>query len=176
MTNYLKNISHDILMEKLSVKKLKILAKNKDIPKYYKMLKAELIDEPITVINIPIFKPFKPIMNYVITPALNLISKLTISNIKEKINQFSEGILSYVPKHSQKAATQQFEELKDELEEEVNESFHTPDELSPKEHKEAFAGYLKTFRIDGQAGYDPFAFTNIIKQTLFDLISNNKKP
>ena len=106
---------------------------------------------------------------------MNLISKLVISKIRESVNQFTEGILSYIPKPFQNAATQQVEELKDELEEEVNESFNKPDEFSPNEYKEAFAGYLKTFRIDGQAGYDPVAFTNVIKPALFDLIMNNKK-
>lgn len=37
-------------------------------------------------------------------------------------------------------------------------------------------GYLKTFRIDGQKGYDPKQFTTIIKPEVINLIKQQRKP
>ena len=50
------------------------------------------------------------------------------------------------------------------------------DQLTPNERETALMGYLKTYRIDGQKGYDPKTFINKIKQKVFDLINKKKKP
>ena len=96
----------------------KVIAKNKGIPKYYQMCKAELIealappkpaplnntnilDEPIPEINIPILKPFKPILNSIAPSVKHLTSKVSVS-VKKKINEFYDWIISYVPEPIQK--------------------------------------------------------------------------
>ena len=178
-------------MDKLSVKQLKVLAKDRGLPKYYKLRKAELIeahappkpaplnntnipDEPIPEINIPILKPFKPIFNYIAPSAKHLTSKVYVS-VNKKIKEFSDWIISYVPESIQKTVNKRVESLK----EQVNQIFKKPkklDQFTPKEHETALAGYLKTYRIDGQTGYGPKTFTANIKPKVVDLINKQKKP
>ena len=118
----------------------------------------KIIEEPIPEINIPIMKPTKPIINSRITSLKDLASK-TAASVNKKINLFSDWILSYVPEPIQKAVNERVESLK----EQVNNIF----KFVPKETETAYAGYLKTYRIDGQAGYDP----NRIVLKLFNLIN-----
>ena len=168
------------------MKQLKVLAKDQRIPQYYKMRKAEpieamatpkpqpqpatnmnILDQPIPEINIPILKPFKPI--------INLLTPSVVNAVRKEIINFSDWILSYVPEPIKKTVNQTVESLK----EQVNQIFKKPkklDQFTPKEHQTALAGYLKTYRIDGQKGYDPKTFTTNIKPKLLDLINNQKKP
>ena len=60
------------------------------------------------------------------------------------------------------------ESVRDELNEKVN-------HLTPKEYESAIMGYLKSYRIDGQKGYDPKTFINKIKQKVLNLINQQKK-
>ena len=118
-------------MENLSVKQLKVLAKNKGITQYYKLRIAELIealapqnqtplnntnilDEPITEINIPIMKPTQPIRNCRITLLKDLASKAADS-VNNKINEFSDWVLSYVPEPIQKTVNERVENLKEKI-------------------------------------------------------------
>ena len=119
------------------MKQLKAQARNQGIPKYYKLRKAELIealaptpqappppqpatsmditDEPITEINIPIFKHFKPILNSII-PSLKLQSSKSIKNaVRKAIINFSDWILSYVPEPIQKTVNERVESLKERI-------------------------------------------------------------
>ena len=65
------------------------------------------------------------------------------------------------------------------LKEQVYQIFKKPnklDQFTPKEYQTALAGYLKTYRIDGEIGYGPKTFTTKIKQKVLDLINKQKKP
>lgn len=62
------------------------------------------------------------------------------------------------------------------LKEKVNIIFNRIDKFTPKEHKTALKGYLKTYRIEGQKGYDPENFLINIKPKVVNLIDNQKKP
>ena len=50
------------------------------------------------------------------------------------------------------------------------------EDFTLKEQETAMKGYLKTYRIDGQKGYDPKMFINKIKPKVIDLINQKKKP
>ena len=162
------------------MKQLKLLARNQGIP-IYEMLKPELIkalapttppkapnmnilDEPIPEINVPILKPSQPIRNSPV-PSLKHLAK-------KEINEFSDWILSYFPEPIKKTV----DERVDSLKEKVNLIFKKLDQITPKEQQTALAGYLKTYRIDGQIGYGPKTFFINIKTKVFDLINQQKKP
>ena len=132
---------------------MKVLAKDKGIPQNYKLRKAELIevllppkqpapnsnipDEPIPEINLRILKPLKPILNSINTSGKNLIDKATISVLNEKINKFSDSIISYVPEPFKNVVAQQVEGLKEQLIKSLKKPLL-------KNKKQALAGYLKT--------------------------------
>ena len=177
-------------MEKLNFKQLKALAKNQGIPKYYQMRKSELIeamatpkpqpqpapnrdllDEPIPEINIPILKPSKPTRNPNI-PSLKLQESRSNNEVRKEIINFSDWILSYVPEPTQKTVNERIDSLK----EKVNQIYKKLNKFTPKEQETSLEGYLKTYRIDGQTGYDPKTFTTKIKQKVLDLINKQKKP
>ena len=158
------------------MKQLKAQVRKQGIPKYYNMLKPELIkplapkvpdiiEEPIPEINIPIMKPTQPIRNSRITSLKDLASKAATS-VHKKINNFSDWILSYVPEPIQKTVNERVESLK----EKVNKIF----KFVPKENKKALDGYLKTYRINGQTGYDPKTFTYKIIPNVEALIRKKK--
>ena len=106
-------------------------------------------------IKIPIFRPFKPVVNSIAPVLSNLTSKATISTIKE-IVKFSNWVISYVPEPIKNVVNERVESLK----ERIKQIFHKPDKFTPKEWETALAGYLKTYRINGQAGYGPISFTS----------------
>ena len=179
-------------MENKTVKELKSLAKDRGIPRYYRMLKAELIealgntpqnpisvsntssnimDEPIPEINVPILEPSKPTRNSLV-PSLKHVALRVADPVKKQINKFSDWILSYVPEAIKKTVNKRVKSLK----EKVNRIFKRLDHFTPKEQQTALMGYLKTFRIDGQKGYDPKTFITNIKPKVLDLIKQQKKP
>ena len=130
-----------------------------------------LLDEPIPEISVPILKPLKPILNSIAPSVKNLTNKVSVS-VNKNINEFKDWILSYVPEPIKKTVNQQVESLKKQ----VNQFFKKLDKFVPKEQETALAGYLKTYRIDGQTGYDPKTFTSNIKPKEVDLINRQNKP
>ena len=120
-------------MDKLNVKQLKAIARDKGITKYYEMRKPEviealaapkpkqqpapgrnLIDEPIHEINIPILKPSKPTINSHIT-SLKLQESRANNEVRKKIINFSDWIISYVPEPIQKTVNQRVKSLKEKV-------------------------------------------------------------
>ena len=85
------------------MKKLKLLARNQGIPKYYNMLKSELIkaleppqvpkpnilDESVPEINIPILKPSNPTKKSHIT-SLKLQESRANNEVRKEIINFSD--------------------------------------------------------------------------------------
>ena len=64
--------------------------------------------------------------------------------LNEKINKFSDSIISYVPEPFKNVVAQQVEGLKEQL----IKSLKKPDNFTPKEQETALAGYLETYRIE----------------------------
>ncbi|XP_020912011.1 uncharacterized protein LOC110249773 [Exaiptasia diaphana] len=177
-------------MEKQTVKELKALTKERGIKGYYKLRKAELIevlgntprnivpntssnilDEPIPEINVPILKPSQPTRKSLI-PSLKHLANRAANPVKEELNKFADWILSHVPESIKRTVNKRVDSLK----EKVNDLFKRLDHFTPKEQQTALRGYLKTYRIDGQKGYDPKTFISNIKPKIMDLIKQRKKP
>ena len=160
-------------MENLKVKDLKALAKERGIKGYYKMRKAELIqaltpaniiDQPIPEINIPILTPSNPSK---VSQLKNLASKAA-KPVKREINKFADWIISQVPEPIKKTVNKRVVSLK----EKVNSIFKRYYNRTPKEHKTAIKGYFKTFRVDGVDGMDEKTFINSVKPKVIDLIKS----
>ncbi|KAK3698312.1 hypothetical protein QZH41_006011 [Actinostola sp. cb2023] len=177
---------------------LKVLAKAQGIKGYYKLRKAELIealaaqgttltpqpsnineptpppsnilDEPIPEIDVPILKPV-PASGKAIKP-LKMIAEKTASSVKKGVNEFADWILSHVPEPIKKVVNKRVDSLK----EKVNRIFKRADQFNVFEQQTALNGYLKTHRIDGQAGYDPKTFISKINPKVINLVNQQKKP
>ena len=128
-----------------------------------------ILDQPIPEINLPILRPSQPPQNYQITELKKQASKATTS-VKKEINEFADWILSYVPEPIKNTVNERVDSLKKK----VNRIFERVERFTPKEHKTALKGYLKTFRIDGEKGIEPKMFVNSIKPKVLDLIKHKK--
>ena len=163
------------------------------------MRKAELI-EALVNIQRPIPAPRKNIPDQpqrpIPEPRKSLFKSfkdlLGIDNnsVREGIKKFSDLIISYLPKPIKNIINRVFNEeeedyftAEEEEEEEEEEDYFTAEEeeeeeedFTAEEQQTALKGYLKTYRIDGQKGYDPKTFINNIKPKVLDLIKQQKKP
>jgi len=133
---------------------------------------SNIIDEPIPEINIPILKPsHAPQKLYQVQPLKHFANK-EVNSIKKELNKFADWILSNVPKPIKETANENVDSLKEKL----NSLFLRDERLTPKEKEKALSGYLKTYRIDGDEGYEPKTFITYIKRKVLDLINQQKKP
>ena len=131
------------------MKQLKAQARKQSIPRYYEILKPELIkalatptpptvpymnilDEKIPEINVPILKPSQPIRNSPVPSLKHLASKVFVS-VNKKINKFSDWILSYVPEPIQKTVNERVDSLKKK----VNQIYKKLNKVTPKEQETA---------------------------------------
>lgn len=101
------------------------------------------------------------------------MAKKAKESVNKEINKFGNWISSHVPEKIKVPVNKKVNSLK----EEVNKIFNRIDKFTPKEHKSALKGYLKTYRIDGQKGFDPKNFLiNIKLKVIKYLIQKQKKP
>ena len=187
-------------MERLTVKQLYAIAKERGIKEYSGKSKAEIIekieqapaprlifydepeipilDEPIPEINVPILEPSQPRFQ---PSSLKNLTSGAAKPINKEINKFTDWILSYIPEPNKKTVNKRVESLKKK----VNRIFTLKSlvskrifnkRINPKEQQTALKGYLKTYRIDGQKGHDEKMFIANIKPKVLDLINQQKKP
>ena len=127
---------------------------------------TNILDEPIPEINVSILKPSHPPRNSHV-PA----GRVAVP-VEMEINKFADCILSYVPEPIKTTLNRRVDRLKRK----ANHIFKRIERLTPKERQTALKGYLKTYRVDGQKGYDPQTFIANIKLRVLDLINKQKKP
>ena len=137
---------------------------------------TNIYDETIPEINVPILKPSKPTRNSLV-PSLKHLSGRVVNSVSKEINKFADWILSYIPEPIKKTVDKRVNKLKKK----INRIFNRIEIdylklLNPKLQEAALRGYLKTYRIDGQKGYDPKSFINNIKPKVVNLINQQKKP
>lgn len=130
-----------------------------------------LLDETVPLIDVPILKPAPYVNKNKISP-LKSLAKKAKESVNKEINKFANWISSRVPERIEVPVNKKVNSLK----EKVNIIFNRIDKFTPKEHKTALKGYLKTYRIEGRKGYDPKNFLINIKPKVVNLIDNQKKP
>ena len=178
-----------------TVKELRAIAKERNIARYYKMRRDELLealgmpeevpsassgsggtthilDEPVPEIGVPILGPTK----YVPPSAPSRLWRKRVSEynkrVQKKINKFANWILNYVPKRIKKPANERIRKLK----EEVRSIWAVLEPFSVKEKERALKGFFKTYRIDGKKGYGPKEFIKKIKPKVLELLYTRSKP
>lgn len=130
-----------------------------------------LLDETVPLIDVPILKSTPYVKKNKIS-SLKSLTKKAKESVNKEINKFANWISSCVPERIKVPVNKKVNSLK----EKVNKIFNRIEKFTPKEHKTAIKGYLKTYRIEGQKGYDPKNFLINIKTKVVNLIDNQKKP
>ena len=132
---------------------------------------TNILDEPIPEIDVPILKPTHSTQNFNV-PSLKHLASRVAKSINKEISKFVNWISSYVPRPIRRTINKKVDDLK----EKINKIYETSGRLFPQLLRTALDGYLRSYRIDGQEGYDPNTFLIDIKPRVLRLISEQSKP
>ena len=116
---------------------------------------ASLLDEDVPQIELP--DPVQPVQ----VPFPKVLSKPL-----GKLKQFGEWLFSYIPPKP-KVLDTTFNALKQKVMTLYKKSFEV------KESESALGGFTTKYTIEGQAGYDPNAFFNEVKESVIDLFKSH---
>ena len=186
-------------MNNKSVRELRAKAKDSWLKGYYKLKKAELID----LLDTPQRPPRragqkKPIRQVTILPNSEDMDNFELrevlknrSVVKEKLNEWYDWLVSYVPKPIKELVSNAFSKvkrsimalykgvkgvkkttLKEEVEEQAQEEHNEKEaeDLTPVEHKQAMNGAYKSFRVGGQNKADVDSYIELVKPKISKLI------
>ena len=137
---------------------------------------ADIAFGPIPEVNVPILKPSKPISRGT-RLFQNLVKKAVIST-KNEFNRLSKWLLSNnIPEPISSVVNKRVKDLQKKVK-------GIYDRLTPKQiqiphpiqQDTTLKGYLKTFKIDGVGGIDPESFLSSSKQSVVELIKEQKLP
>ena len=120
-----------------------------------------IMDEPIEEINVPVMKPTR------YTPR-----RKQYINIKRYFDRFADEMMSYVPKRKRRRVNRRIEKLKRD----VKNIYQRYERLKLYQREAPLRGFLKTYRIDGEKGYDQRTFTQYIRPRVVKFLSEKKKP
>ncbi|XP_020608918.1 uncharacterized protein LOC110047502 [Orbicella faveolata] len=189
-------------MDKLNVKELKNIARERGIRGYSRLRKAELIEalgqEDLINLNIeaePLNEPSKPFTSNnildepipkidipVLVPSkpqnitkvsqLKNITAKASKQVNSEINKFADWIISHVPEPFIK---KNVDKRVNDLKDEVSRIFEEINgKFGPKERKTALRGYFKTYRVEGVDGMDEKTFINSVRQSVMNLVKSLK--
>ena len=136
---------------------------------------ADIAFGPIPEINVPVLKPSKPISRG-IRLFQNSAKKAVIST-KNEFNRLSKWLLSNIPEPISSAVNKRVKDLQKKVKGIYDR--WTPKQIQiprPIQQDTALKGYLKTFKIDGVGGIDPESFLSSSKQSVIELIKEQKLP
>ena len=118
------------------------------------------MDEPIEEINVPVMKP-----------TLYVPRKKPSIHIERNFNRFADWIMDYVPEPMRRV-NRRIERLSRE----IRNIYQRYDRLQLYRREAPLRGFLNTYRINGERGYDQRTFTQYIRPRVIKFLSERKKP
>ena len=119
--------------QKMNVKELKALAKERGIKRYYRLRKAELIesldtetlptDAPVTIMDEPVPEIKKPVLSPTKMKNISRVSSLVglakkqADFVNKAIKKFADWLINYIPEPIQRTVNTRVEKLKKEIKE-----------------------------------------------------------
>ena len=119
------------------------------------------MDEPIEEINVPVMKP-----------TLYVPRKKPSIHIERNFNRFADWIMDYVPEPMRRRVNRRIERLSRE----IRNIYQRYDRLQLYRREAPLRGFLNTYRINGDRGYDQRTFTQYIRPRVIKFLSERKKP
>ena len=119
------------------------------------------MDEPIEEINVPVMKP-----------TLYVPRKKPSIHIERNFNRFADWIMDYVPEPMRRRVNRRIERLSRE----IRNIYQRYDRLQLYRREAPLRGFLNTYRINGERGYDQRTFTQYIRPRVIKFLSERKKP
>ena len=125
------------------------------------MSNNSILDSPIEEINIPILKPTR----YVPRKPQSMV-------IRRNFSRFADWIMNLVPRSRRRIVSRRITRLRRE----IREIYSRYDRLQPYRREAPLRGYLNTYRINGEMGYDQWTFSQYIRPSVIRLLDERKKP
>ena len=121
-----------------------------------------IMDEPIEEINVPILRPTRYVPRR--GPPLR---------IERNFNRFADWIVNLVPRPMRRRVDRRIERLRTEMEN-IYQRYHGIQ--LPHRTEAPLRGYLNTYRIDGQRGYDQTTFVQYARPRMMRLLRGMPRP
>ena len=120
----------------------------KRLPLLKKPKRANIMDEPVLEINVPILIPIQFIAKGNVK-SLNSLADRVAKPIIKNINKFADWLYSYVPEPVRNITNEKVNKLKNK----INQIFKRLEtEFKIEEKEMAMKGYLKPYTINGESG------------------------
>ena len=121
------------------------------------------MDEPIEEINVPVMKPI---------PYDQRRGKPPFIIIRRNFNRFANEMMAYIPRPRRRIVRRRIERLRIE----IRNIYQRYDRLKLYRIETPLRGFLNTYRINGERGYDQRTFTQYIRPRVIKFLSERKKP
>ena len=138
------------------------------------MRREELIEALsafIPEVELPIPEVRSPHSKLSFTSLKRLVKKAEDSVVKD-VDKFTEWVLGQIPKSVKKRATQKVNALNKK----VKGLFDEIERFKPNEIEQAFKGFFKTYRTEGQRGCDRKNFFDESEPRVLGLLTEKEKP
>ena len=132
---------------------------------FKEMSSKSLLDEPIDEINVPVMQPSYDV-------GVRRLAEKSAESVRNSKVEFANWILSLPPEPIKK----DIDERREKLKEEIRKIYSRYEKLTFYESEASMKGFLKTYRIDGEEGYDQLTFINYIRPKVIKFLSEKRKP
>ena len=120
-----------------------------------------IMDEPIEEIKVPVIKPTRYVPR-----------KPPFIIIRRNFNRFAEEMMAYIPRPRRRRVRRRIGRLRRE----IREIYQRYDRLQLYRREAPLRGFINTFRIDGERGYDQRTFTQYVRPRIIRFLGERKKP
>ena len=121
------------------------------------------MDEPIEEIKVTVIKPI---------PYDKRRGNPPFIIIRRNFDRFAEEMMAYVPRQRRRRVRRRIGRLRRE----IREIYQRYDRLQLYRREAPLRGFLNTYRIDGERGYDQRTFTQYIRPRVIRFLDERKKP